>query len=167
MKAEIRNGKKIYPIFQSNFAIRLIVSRLGLLCEYDYWLVEYSPIIPQKSISTNIYLCPCMDILTDSYWFQSNTLKLQRALLPHELCAQWSGWADGHYQENGEQWEFGEAGASWIGSQTNVFNNNKKPHWAERRLFAFLLPLVFLHHKNHPGHQPSPTQSHLDGTPQL
>ena len=115
---ESRNQKRIkrYPIFQSNFAIRLIMSRLGLLCEYDYWLVEYSPIIPQKSISTNIYLCPCMDILTDSYWFQSNTLKLQRALLPHELCAQWSGWADGHYQENGEQWELGEAGASWIDS---------------------------------------------------
>ena len=33
--------------------IRLIVSRLGLPSEYDYWLAEYSPIIPQKSITTN------------------------------------------------------------------------------------------------------------------
>ena len=32
--------------------IRLIVSRLGLPSEYDYWLAEHSPIIPQKSITT-------------------------------------------------------------------------------------------------------------------
>ena len=31
----------------------LIVSRLGLPSEYDYWLAEYSPIIPQKSITTS------------------------------------------------------------------------------------------------------------------
>ena len=29
------------------------MSRLGLPSEYDYWLVEYSPIIPQKSITTS------------------------------------------------------------------------------------------------------------------
>ena len=29
------------------------MSRLGLPKEYDYWLAEYSPIIPQKSITTN------------------------------------------------------------------------------------------------------------------
>ena len=32
--------------------IRLIMSRLGLPSKYDYWLVEYLPIIPQKSITT-------------------------------------------------------------------------------------------------------------------
>ena len=35
--------------------IRLIVSGLGLPSEYNYWLSEYSPIIPQKSITTNPY----------------------------------------------------------------------------------------------------------------
>ena len=28
------------------------MSRLGLPSKYDYWLAEYSPIIPQKSITT-------------------------------------------------------------------------------------------------------------------
>ena len=32
--------------------IRLIVNRLGLPSEYNYCLIEYSPIIPQKSITT-------------------------------------------------------------------------------------------------------------------
>ena len=36
--------------------IRLIVSRLGLPSEYDYWLAEYSPIIPQESITQTSYL---------------------------------------------------------------------------------------------------------------
>ena len=31
-------------------------SRLGLPSEYDYWLAEYSPIIPQKSITTSVYV---------------------------------------------------------------------------------------------------------------
>ena len=31
------------------------MSRLGLPSEYDYWLAEYSPNIPQKSITTNIF----------------------------------------------------------------------------------------------------------------
>ena len=34
--------------------IRLLVSRLGLPSEYDYWLREYSLNIPLKSITTNI-----------------------------------------------------------------------------------------------------------------
>ena len=34
--------------------VRLIVSKLGLLSEYNYWLAEYSPIIQQKSITTII-----------------------------------------------------------------------------------------------------------------
>ena len=33
------------------------MSRLGLPSEYDYWLAEYSPIIPQKSITTNCHSC--------------------------------------------------------------------------------------------------------------
>ena len=33
--------------------IRLLVSRLGLPSEYDYWLAEYSPNIPLKSITTS------------------------------------------------------------------------------------------------------------------
>ena len=32
------------------------MSRLGLPSEYDYWLAEYSPIIPQKSITTSVYV---------------------------------------------------------------------------------------------------------------
>ena len=35
--------------------IQLIMSRLGLPSEYDYWLAEYSPIIPQKSITTSAH----------------------------------------------------------------------------------------------------------------
>ena len=34
--------------------IRLLVSRLGLPSEYDYWLAEYSPNIPLKSITTSL-----------------------------------------------------------------------------------------------------------------
>ena len=46
--------------------IRLLVSRLGLPSEYDYWLAEYSPIIPQKSITTNMHIstCPIQSTLT-------------------------------------------------------------------------------------------------------
>ena len=36
--------------------IRLIVSRLGLPSDYDYWLAEHSPIIPQESITQTSYL---------------------------------------------------------------------------------------------------------------
>ena len=36
--------------------IRLIVSRLGLPSEYDYWLREYSLNIPQKSITTSPFI---------------------------------------------------------------------------------------------------------------
>ena len=34
--------------------IRSIVSRLVLPSEYDCWLADYSQIIPQKSITTNV-----------------------------------------------------------------------------------------------------------------
>ena len=37
------------------------MSRLGLSSEYDNWLAEYSPIIPQKSITTNGYANTTMD----------------------------------------------------------------------------------------------------------
>ena len=33
--------------------IRILVSSLGLPSEYDYWLREYSPNIPLKSITTS------------------------------------------------------------------------------------------------------------------
>ena len=32
------------------------MSRLGLLSKYDYWLAEYSLIIPQKSITTSVHI---------------------------------------------------------------------------------------------------------------
>ena len=35
--------------------IRILVSSLGLPSEYDYWLREYSPNIPLKSITTNLH----------------------------------------------------------------------------------------------------------------
>ena len=38
--------------------IRLIMSRLSLPSGYDYWLAEYSAIIPQKSITTTVQ-CRC------------------------------------------------------------------------------------------------------------
>ena len=47
--------KKISNFIREEY-IRLILSRLGLPSEYDYWLAEYSPIIPQKSITTNNYV---------------------------------------------------------------------------------------------------------------
>ena len=48
--------------------IRLIVSGLGLPSEYDYWLAEYSPIIPQKSIITNPYRHILLLLLISSYY---------------------------------------------------------------------------------------------------
>ena len=56
--------KKDIQFYHREKFIRLIVSRLGLASEYDYWLAEYSPIIPQKSITTSLYLyedvCCCI-----------------------------------------------------------------------------------------------------------
>ena len=43
--------KKISNFIREEY-IQLILSRLGLPSEYDYWLAEYSPIIPQKRITT-------------------------------------------------------------------------------------------------------------------
>ena len=55
--------KKDIQFYHREKFIRLIVSRLGLASEYDYWLAEYSPIIG-KSITTSLYLyedvCCCI-----------------------------------------------------------------------------------------------------------
>ena len=46
--------KNISKFMTQMVYIWIIVSRLGLPSEYDYLLAEYSPIIPQKSITTNV-----------------------------------------------------------------------------------------------------------------
>ena len=45
--------KRLNRFLENNLFWDILVSRLGLLSEYDYWLVEFSPTIPQKSITTN------------------------------------------------------------------------------------------------------------------
>ena len=59
----------MFAVHPSMFAeyIRLTVSRLGLPSEYDYWLAEYSPIIPQKSITTSNFTLKAEAIFSRSH----------------------------------------------------------------------------------------------------
>ena len=48
--------------FKDNQCGTELVSRLGLPSKYDYWLAEYSPIIPQNSTTTSVYCYALCDV---------------------------------------------------------------------------------------------------------
>ena len=56
------------------------MSRLGLPSEYDYWLSEYSPIIPQKSNTTDVYIV--------QYYFR-RVVKARTYLKKYQLIFVW------------------------------------------------------------------------------
>ena len=60
--------KNISNFITQKIVLWLIVSRLGLLSKYDYWLAEYSLIIPQKSITTSFFKF----IIIVLYWINTN-----------------------------------------------------------------------------------------------
>ena len=60
--------KNISNFITQKIVLWLIVSRLGLLSKYDYWLAEYSLIIPQKSITTSFFKF----IIIVLYWININ-----------------------------------------------------------------------------------------------